>query len=182
MGKAKVLRIWLVLLASLLFLQSPLLWARMLILDNVKIHEKGKCAFIRVEFRFPMRYINHFPHDSGDDLRIRIEPVAVNQRDKDAVFTRESFRPPPNDIASLLDVVYEGNIESGPFLSLFFSRPVLFEVEQGTDFRCMIIVVHDRQAPVLFVIPVTFRPTPPRYLALPRRAMDLPARVRFPVK
>ncbi len=32
------------------------------------------------------------------------------------------------------------------------------------------------------VTPVTFRPTPPRYLALPRRAMLLPLRVFRPVK
>jgi hypothetical protein len=34
----------------------------------------------------------------------------------------------------------------------------------------------------LFVLPVTLLPTPPRYLALPRRAMLLPDMVRLPVK
>jgi hypothetical protein len=32
------------------------------------------------------------------------------------------------------------------------------------------------------LMPVTFLPTPPRYLALPRRAIVLPVVVRFPVK
>jgi hypothetical protein len=34
----------------------------------------------------------------------------------------------------------------------------------------------------LLVIPVVFRPTPPKYLALPRRAILRPARVFLPVK
>ena len=125
------------------------LQARDQILDEVKIEEKGECALIRVEFGFPVRYINHFPSESGDDLRIHFQHIAISQGDEDAVFTRESHRPPPNEIASLSEVVYEGHIEGGPFLTLFFSTNVKFRVEQGVDFRSLIIFVqgHDASEP-----------------------------------
>lgn len=125
------------------------LQAREQILDKVRIDEKGECAMIQVEFGFPVRYVNHFPSESGDDLRIQFEPITISQGDEDAVFTRESHRPPPNEIASLLEVVYEGHIEGGPFLTLFFRTNVKFRVEQGVDFRSLIIFVqgHDASEP-----------------------------------
>jgi hypothetical protein len=145
MNRKRVVKTWVLGLIGLLVLSSALR-ATQVIVNDVEIKEEGKCAVIRVEFSFPVRYVKHFPYESGDDLRIQIEPIAVSQGDKEALFTRESVRPPPNDIASLLEVVYEGNIEGGPFLTLSFRRPVVFKVEQGTDFRSIIIGVHGPEA------------------------------------
>ena len=164
MRTATVLKTWIVALAILLLLPSQRLCARppILTLNNVTITQKGEYVVVRVEFNFPLRYVKHFPYESGDDLRIQFEPIrlAVRPGEEAALFTRRSVRPPPNNIASLLEVVYEGNVEGGPFLTLFFVRPVVFTVEQGTDFRSLIIVVHGPEAPEH--VPQSHKPDVPR--------------------
>jgi len=142
MRTVTVMKTSIVTFVGMLLLASPWLHARQLILNSVKITEEGECAVIRVEFSFPVRYIYHFPYESGEDLRIQVKPIEVSRGDRRAVFTRESYGPPPNDIASLSDVVYEGNIVGGPFLTLFFRRPMAFKVDPATDHRSLIIGVH----------------------------------------
>jgi hypothetical protein len=100
---------------GLLLLPSPAFAATLQLLtpNDVTITENGKCAVIRVAFSFPVRYVTHFPHASGDDLRIQFEPIAVSPADREALFTRRSVRPPRSEIASLAQVVYEGNVAGG---------------------------------------------------------------------
>lgn len=133
---------------GLLLLSPPAFAAASQILtpDDVTITETGRCAVIRVTFSFPVRYVKHFPYTSGDDLRIQLEPLAASPADREALFTRKSVRPPRSEIASLADVVYEGNVPGGPFLTLFFARPRMFRVEQGRDFRSLIVVVSGEEA------------------------------------
>jgi len=114
-----------------------------LIMADVDIVEEEDCALVTVQFSFPVRYTNHFPYSEGDDLRIQLEPVVTSPADREVLFTRETVLPPPNEIAALTEVIYEGNIQGGPFLTLFFKRTVAFEVEQGSDYRSLVIAVTD---------------------------------------
>lgn len=145
MRAVTVLKAWIVTFVALLVLFSPALEARapILTLSDVTITEHDACAVIQVKFNFPLRYVKHFPYESGDDLRIQFDPIpiAVPPGETSALFTRESVRPPRNHIASLIEVIYEGNVAGGPFLTLYFSHPVVFKVEQGADFRSLKIVV-----------------------------------------
>lgn len=140
-----LLKAWIIIYVALLVLSASVLMARapILTLNDVTIAEQDGCALIQVKFNFPLRYVKHFPYESGDDLRIQFDPIpiAVPPGEGSALFTRESVRPPRNDIASLIDVIYEGNVEGGPFLTLYFSRPVVFRVKQGADFRSLNIVI-----------------------------------------
>jgi len=111
------------------------------ILDDVRISERGECAVIRVSFHFPVRYQRHFPEKSGEELRVKLLPIAINPDDLEALFRRESFRPPGSEIAPLSEVVYEGDISGGPFLTLRFRHPVQFRVGQGDDYRSLRIAV-----------------------------------------
>ena len=70
-----------------------------------------------------------------------MEAIALNPADKEALFKREFLSPPPNKVATLTDVIYEGNVDGGPFLSLYFDSTVFFRVEQGADFRSLRITV-----------------------------------------
>jgi tetratricopeptide (TPR) repeat protein len=109
--------------------------------SDVTITERENCAVIRVAFTFVVRLVRHFPQASGDNLRIQFAPVGPRAVDREALFTRRSVRPPRSEIASLAEVVYEGNVVGGPFLTLSFTRPRMFRVEEGRDFRSLIIVV-----------------------------------------
>ncbi len=111
------------------------------LLADVRITEDPACAVIHVGFNFPVRYIRHFPYKTGDDLRIRIEPIAIGADDAAALSRRESASTPDNDFAGLIEVVFEGDFVTGPYLTLLFTSPVTFEVAQGTDFRSLTVSV-----------------------------------------
>ena len=103
--------------------------------------EKTECAAINVGFNLPIRYLKHFPLDSGDELRIRFVPIAISQDDLEALFKREAVRPAPSDLAQLLEVVYEGDVVGGLRLTLLFGHPVQYRVSQGSDFRSVSVAV-----------------------------------------
>jgi len=58
-----------------------------------------------------------------------------------ALSMRESLRPDRGGRLPLYEVVYEGDMEGGPFLTLEFHRTVRFAVRQGSDFRSVLIAV-----------------------------------------
>lgn len=126
------------LLVSTLLMSQPV---RDRILNEVLVSQEEETVRIQVFFTDVFRYVTHFPHETGDQLRIRIEPVAVSISDRSAVFQREAVRPPGRDDAKLIEVLYEGDIPGGPFLTLFFTSPVNYEVVPGADFRSITVVV-----------------------------------------
>lgn len=115
--------------------------ARNRFLDQVHVTDQGECSIIQVGFTMPIRYVRHFPPDTGDELRIKLDPIAVSAVDRPALGMRESLRPSPNGHVPLLEVIFEGDMEGGPFLTLDFSRAVNFAVRQGADFRSLIVAV-----------------------------------------
>ena len=44
-----------------------------------------------------------------------------------------------------MEVLYEGDIDGGPYLTLFFSRLVTYEVVPGTDYRHLTVIVESLQ-------------------------------------
>ena len=133
-------------LAGMLLLTQEPGAERLEILDGVEITGGDGCAFIRIGFNIPVRYVKHFPYDSGEDLRIQLEPISISPGERPSLFNREYLRPPPDDPSGLSEVLYEGGIEGGPFLSLFFRNPVRFKVEQGEDYRSLLVTVYGTDA------------------------------------
>jgi len=108
------------------------------VLQDLHVEGEGPCAILHVGFSFPVRYQRHFPLDHGKELRIQLKPIAVAKSDRDAVPTREAISARRfDDRIPLLEVIYEGDVEGGPYLTFFFSREVSFKVGQGRDFRSM---------------------------------------------
>lgn len=129
-----------------LVLAAGALMAGHRIIDDIEIEETPACAEVKIVFSFPVRYVKHFPYDSGTDLRIQLEPIRISELDKESLYTRETLQPPPNDIAQLEEVVFEGDIEGGPFLTLYFRMPVEYKVGQGADFRSLNVTVKGPEA------------------------------------
>lgn len=148
MNRLTVLKILTVALVGLLLFSSGLQAqpTRDRILDDVQITEDTGCAVIQVGFNFPVRYVKHFPYEFGDELRIQLEAIVISPVDEEALFTRESVKPPSHNFAKLVEIVYEGDIVGGPFLTLLFRYPVAFKVKQGANFRSMIIAVPGPEA------------------------------------
>jgi hypothetical protein len=111
------------------------------IFDEVWLVQEQECKFIEVRFNVPMRYIKHFPFEEGEDLRIQLEPLIINPSEESARFRREYPGSVSSELGAIADVVFEGDVDGGPFLSLYFHDPVSFKVGQGADFRSLVISV-----------------------------------------
>lgn len=111
------------------------------ILEDVVISHDGGHHIIEIHLPFRFRYLSHFPAKSGDELRIRLQPVNVSADDAKAVFKRESVVPKYASVVALDEVVYEGDVESGAQLTLFFTRMVSYEVVPDPDYTHIRIVV-----------------------------------------
>ena len=121
------------------------------VLQDVRLLEGNDCTYFQIEFNFPVQYINHFPPDAGDELRIEINPIIVNPQDRSALLLREALSPPENGDLGLLSIIYDGQLSSGPVLTLQFRRPLSYSVGQGRDFRSVLVGIPgpDRTTPCL---------------------------------
>lgn len=126
---------------------STLIRAGRSVIDDVTITEEFDCTRIAVKFSFPVRYVNHFPGGSGEDLRIQLEPIITRALDSEGLFSREEPLLPPGAFDPLVELVYEGKIDGGPYLTLYFDREMEFKVEQGADFRSILVTVSDPGRP-----------------------------------
>lgn len=135
-------------LAGFIVLLAAALWGSTLysqpvrdrILDTIDVQHTQDGTVIRIELTILVRYIRHYPYESGNELRIKVLPFDVRSDDRDALHKRESQAPPNDDPPELMEVIYEGDVDGGPFLTLLFDHEVHYEVEQGRDSRS--IVVH----------------------------------------
>lgn len=135
-------------LAGLVVLLAAALWGSTLysqpvrdrILDDIEVQHARDGTVIRIGMTITVRYIRHYPYESGNELRIKVLPFDVRTSDREALHKRESLVPFNDDPPELREVVYEGDVDGGPFLTLLFDHEVHYEVEQGRDSRS--IVVH----------------------------------------
>lgn len=124
---------------AVLLLSPNLLYAQRSVIDVANIEEQGGCAIIMVQFNFPVRYRSHFPKDTGEELRIQFEPIFIGPSDRESQYEREEVWFSPDGIVPLSEVIFEGNIGGGPYLTLTFDRSIFFEVEAGADFRSLVV-------------------------------------------
>jgi len=116
------------------------------ILDSLDVNETDAVTTVRISLTMRVRYDSHFPYESGKELRIRIRPFGISADDLKALYQRETLVPFDHEDLPLDEVVYEGDIEGGPYLTLFFNRCVDFWVEQGRDSRSIVVYL-DEVAP-----------------------------------
>ncbi len=119
---------------------------RFQILDEVQLVEYDGCRFIEVSFNIPMRYIKHFPYEQGEDLRIKLETLNIHPTDRSAQFRREYPGSLSSELSQLADIVFEGEVEGGPFLAIFFHNALNFKVGQGKDFRSLVVSISEEGA------------------------------------
>lgn len=130
-----------------ILLVPSLAWAAVnIVIEDVQIAEDNGCAEVTVSFTLPVRYIRHFPLESGDDLRVQLEPIAAGPAQQEALNTRQKVEPPPSETIGLTDVIYEGDVEGGPYLTFYFSRKTTFKVAQGADFRSLVVMIGSVEA------------------------------------
>jgi hypothetical protein len=111
------------------------------ILSDAVLTEEARCAHLEIRFNLPVRYLSHFPYETGRDLCIRIRPVAFGANEKAFRFSREALRPPASEIAAIAGIEYQGDAVGGICLNVFFRYPVYYTVAQGSDFRSIEVAI-----------------------------------------
>ena len=111
------------------------------ILSDITVSGGDDCKVAQIGFSFPIRYINHFPQNEGEEVRIQLKPVTVGPMDERDLSDREAFSP-VDDATLLNNVIYEGDMAGGPYLTLQFSANTRYTVAQGTDFRSIRVAFH----------------------------------------
>ena len=98
---------------------------------------------IEVRFNCKAEYLRHEPRSGGDQLRIYLDPTTIcNGVSPVVAESRSRSRPFNSDSANLVDLQYDGNLFSGPVLTLNFDEPVSFAVDMsGVSFE---LTVHVR--------------------------------------
>jgi len=111
------------------------------VLDDVRVETRDHHTVLDVRFSFPLRYVSHFPLDSGKELRVRLHPVVVPASDLDALFRREAVAPRYASTIAVDEVVYEGDMDGGPYLTVYFTHDVSYQVIPSPDYRGLLIIV-----------------------------------------
>jgi len=63
------------------------------ILDELDVQEGEETTTIRISLTSRVRYIRHFPYESGEELRIKILLFDVSRDNREAFFSRETLVP-----------------------------------------------------------------------------------------
>ena len=109
-------------------------------IDSIEIDERKTPARIRVDFTFPMQYINHAPGSHGKKLVIQLRPIRPGPELLDALQSGpQAISVPPSHVIPLRDAGYEQESADLGILTIRFRRPIDFSVQAGADRRHLII-------------------------------------------
>lgn len=112
------------------------------IMDDVVVSDYEDGAKVKITYRCGMRYISHFPHYTGTELRINLKPAFSCASDDLNDQWRGAINLRGGNAVGLDSVHYEGDFETGPVTTLLFDRQVIFEVLQNSGRRSLTVVVH----------------------------------------
>ncbi|MDE2405117.1 MAG: SPOR domain-containing protein [Sphingomonadales bacterium] len=103
-------------------------------LSDLRVDNVGGCTTLTVNFNIRVQLLSYFPHGSGRQLRIRVQPLDPVQ----GVMGKESLRPPATYDA-LQAVEFDGSDANGGVLTLTFTHDVGFDVEAGERAQSLVL-------------------------------------------
>lgn len=110
-------------------------------LGDVDIATEGGCTAIRIGFAVPTVYLDHFPSRSGETLIVFVRPLGLDPRDEDTGLTRETALVPRGAFPALRGIEFEGGGPGRAYLTILFAGEMTYEVQQGRDYRSIVIHV-----------------------------------------
>ena len=114
------------------------------VLEAIEMRERDGGVEVIVRFMTPVRYLRHAPANQGDTLQVQVQPVRLAPQDAPLFASQEVLAAPPDSPVPLIEVSYEGRRDTGRYLVLRFSKIVDYEVQQGSDFRSLVVIVQRR--------------------------------------
>jgi len=114
-------------------------------IENTEVAHQNGCSIITVTFVFPVQYLSNFPKEKGNELRVQLSPLVTSQSNITAEFSDEAVRLMDDIDVPLTRFEYVGaHSAENPYLWLTFSESVYFKVEQGSDFRSLVLYLSTR--------------------------------------
>lgn len=114
------------------------------VLSRVRVNETKNCAVATIYFNFPVQVTSVFPEESGDHVQIGLRAIELGRIDIGAFRSLEELRPPNSRVSDIQEIQYQGDVATGPVLSIAFKRDKYFMAEPGSDFRSLNIRIADR--------------------------------------
>lgn len=111
------------------------------VLDSIDVKAEPDASTIHVNFSVPVRYIKHFPSDSGETLVVFLRVLAIGETGKPRIDEKKSVKDVWNGILPLLDVTFKPDSPEGPQVILRFTKTVQYRVKQGRDNRSIDVIV-----------------------------------------
>ena len=115
---------------------------------GANVSKDGDIATITVQFACNVEYISHAPETRGYRLRIQLDPTTICAGVAPSLArTKEQYRPLNADLASLVEIDYEGELATTPTLTFIFNDAVQYSVFHSNGNRIVVSVQSDAVAP-----------------------------------
>jgi len=111
------------------------------VLKSLEIAPRDDGWSVAVTFTLPARLVSFSPAEIGDLVRVRVGFPAVPEDQQRSLAKREALTPPPKSDSPLDQVVYDGTDPAGPTVEVRFRERVRFRVQQGADFRSIVVLI-----------------------------------------
>ena len=98
--------------------------------EDIRISRSGENAEAVIDLACAMRYVDHTPDGSGQELRIRLQVSPVCWRELGGIRS-EVLRPEGGQMARIDEVIFDAASLAAVSLTVRFSRPVVFAVAQS---------------------------------------------------
>lgn len=109
------------------------------IVDTIDTRVSGDQAAIRIEFNYPMQYLNHVPLTASDEIQIQLRSVSGVDLTDPETESQQVLSLRPTDTIPLLDVQFETNTTNQATLLLRFTQPVLVQMRSSADSRSLLV-------------------------------------------
>lgn len=147
-------------------------------IDSIEIDERKTPAQIRVDFTFPMQYINHAPDSHGKKIVIQLRSIRPGPELLDAPQSGlQAISVPPSHAIPLRDAGYEQESADLGILTIRFRRPIDFSIQPGSDRRHLIISATPAPPKASSPAPAPI-PAPPE--TEPSTAVSIPSPIAAP--
>ncbi len=109
------------------------------LIAEVVITKDKETNSLQVDFAGPVRHIGHFPETEGEILQIKLRAISFHEFNESYSLVNTFLQKHEAKDHHIADIRYEGNVPGGPFLTIKFSRPVSYEVNEGEGLKAMLI-------------------------------------------
>jgi len=144
-------------------------------IEDVRLSRTGDNAEAMIDLACSMRYVDHTPDGSGQELRIHLRVSPVCWRELGGIRS-EVLRPEGRQMAGIEELEFDAASLSAVNLTVRFSRPVVFEVSQSlSGLRIAVDTGAHAEARPLEPLTQPQRPVKRRRAATTNRARSAPS-------